>query len=170
MESYLLQLPLKDSCIMHVRLPIGQQRPAILNMFIIGRRPPDDAPTADAWSGIHSHWPSRQHWGVGSANVKRTLEESTWWPCCHMASCRRSPQTPLARAETALSFCSKEQFRSSHELDFSTNWNLLLTCFELTLNDSICLPVPVTCAMLDSFPNLACQCASWELKTRDRYQ
>ena len=82
---------------------------------------PDDAPTANAWSGIHSHWPSRQHWGVGSANVKRAFEESTWWPCCHMASCRRSPQTPLARAETALSFCSKEQFRSSHELDFSTN-------------------------------------------------
>ena len=70
-ESYLLQLPLKDTCIVHVRLPIGRQRRAILNMFNIGRRPPDEAPTADSGSGMHSHWPSWQHRGVRSANVKR---------------------------------------------------------------------------------------------------
>ena len=46
------------SCVVHVRLPIG-------------RRPPDEAPTADSGSGTHSHWPSQQHRGVGSANVKR---------------------------------------------------------------------------------------------------
>ena len=32
---------------------------------------PDEAPTADSGSGTHSNWPSRQHRGVGSANVKR---------------------------------------------------------------------------------------------------
>ena len=31
----------------------------------------DEAPTADSGSGTHSHWPSRQHRGVGLANVKR---------------------------------------------------------------------------------------------------
>ena len=71
---YLLQLPLKDSCIAHVRLPIGRRHRAILNMFIIGRRPPDywspdEAPTADARSGTHSHWPNRQHRGtIGASN------------------------------------------------------------------------------------------------------
>ena len=35
-ESYLLQLPLKDSCIVHVRLPIG-------------RRPPDGLPMVSRW-------------------------------------------------------------------------------------------------------------------------
>ena len=40
-ESYLLQLLLKESCIVHVRLPIGRRRRAILNMFNIARRPPD---------------------------------------------------------------------------------------------------------------------------------
>ena len=40
-ESYLLQLSLKDCCIVHVRLPIGRRRRAILNMFNIRRRPPD---------------------------------------------------------------------------------------------------------------------------------
>ena len=35
------------------------------------RWPPDEAPTADSVSGDHSHWPSRRHRGIGSANVKR---------------------------------------------------------------------------------------------------
>ena len=43
-ESYLLQLPLKDSCIVHIRLPIGRRCRAILNMFNIGQRPPDGLP------------------------------------------------------------------------------------------------------------------------------
>ena len=59
------------SCVVHDRLPIGRERRAILNMFNIARRPPDEAPTADSGSGTHSHWPSRQHRGVGSVNVKR---------------------------------------------------------------------------------------------------
>ena len=49
------------SCVVHVRLPIGRRRRAILNMFNMARRPPDEAPTADSGSGTHSHWPSRQH-------------------------------------------------------------------------------------------------------------
>ena len=45
-ESYLLQLPLKDSCIVHVRLPIGRQRRAILvlNMFNAGFTLADPTP------------------------------------------------------------------------------------------------------------------------------
>ena len=43
-ESYLLQLPLEDSCIVHVRLPIGRRHQAILYMFNIARRPPDGLP------------------------------------------------------------------------------------------------------------------------------
>ena len=54
-KSYLLQLPLKDSCLVHVRLPIS-------------RRPPDEAPTADAGSGTHSYWPSRQDRGTIGAS------------------------------------------------------------------------------------------------------
>ena len=51
-ESYLLQLSVA--------------------LYTFGSRwPPDEAPTADSGSGTHSHWPSRQHRGVGSANVKR---------------------------------------------------------------------------------------------------
>ena len=59
------------SCVALVQLPIGRRRRSILNMFNIARRPPDEAPTADSGSGTHSHWPGRQHRGVGSANVKR---------------------------------------------------------------------------------------------------
>ena len=33
---------------------------------------PDDAPTADAGSGTHSHWPSRQHWGTIGASDQLT--------------------------------------------------------------------------------------------------
>ena len=53
-EFYLLELPLKDSCIVRVRLPIGRRRWPMLNMFNIGQQPPDDAPTADCGSGPHS--------------------------------------------------------------------------------------------------------------------
>ena len=63
-KSYLLQLTLKDSCIVHVRLPIGRPHRAILNMFNIGWRPPNEALTADAGSGTHSYWPTRQHRGT----------------------------------------------------------------------------------------------------------
>ena len=57
-EPYLLQLPLKDTCIVHVRLPIGRRRWAILNMFNIGRRPPDGLPMRPrqpipGWEPIH---------------------------------------------------------------------------------------------------------------------
>ena len=43
-EFYLLQLPLKDSCIVYVRLLIGWRRRVILNMINIGRQPPDGLP------------------------------------------------------------------------------------------------------------------------------
>ena len=44
-ESYLLQLPLKDSCIVHVWLPIGRWRRAILNTI--------GASDRLMWSGHH---------------------------------------------------------------------------------------------------------------------
>ena len=80
------------SCVVHVRLPIG-------------RRPPDEAPTADSGSGTHSHWPSRQHRGVGSANVKRTLR---------VRFLRRNPpRTSIITADLcpSSSYCFQEMVR-----------------------------------------------------------
>ena len=60
------------SCVVHVRLPVGRRRQAILNMFNIARRPPDGLPMRPrqpiSGSGTHSHWPSRQHRGTIGAS------------------------------------------------------------------------------------------------------
>ena len=66
-------------------LPNGRTNRAILNMFNIARRPPDEAPTADSVSGDHSYWPSRQNRGkIGASdpNGKRAIERRSKmnWP------------------------------------------------------------------------------------------
>ena len=74
------------SCVVHVRLPIGRRRRAILNMFNIARWPPDGlpmrprAPTADSVSGDHSHWPSRQHRGTIGASDRLMWSGHKSWP------------------------------------------------------------------------------------------
>ena len=49
-ESYLLQLPLKDSCIVHVRLPIGRHPPDGLTMWL-GQPMPGQEPIHIGRSG-----------------------------------------------------------------------------------------------------------------------
>ena len=87
-ESYLLQLPLEDSCIVHVRLPISRLRRAISNMFNIACLIlANDLPMVSRW-GPDSRFrvgnpltlaeptASGHNRGVGSANVKRALQTS----------------------------------------------------------------------------------------------
>ena len=60
--SYLLKLPVNDSCIVHV---------VISDWPTASRGSPDEAPTADVGSETHSHYLSRERWDVSSANVQR---------------------------------------------------------------------------------------------------
>ena len=77
----LLQLPVKDSCIVHVRLLIGRRHRAILYMFNIGRRLPDGLLMVSRWGDsrfrvgnpftLAKPTASGYNRGVGSANVKQ---------------------------------------------------------------------------------------------------